>query len=198
MWDPPYRNPGFESAAGDVRSETPNGNDGTHDDAEDGAESQTEAERSRSPTTEPDTLRTVDVELIWTRFEMEGPWRSSSTDEGDDTTLSVFMVISWPVQELVDHTAEFDSAGQRLRTLIDLFDVLRGQKPVIASRSRIEDGRFVGWLSYVDVLTAHDAFLTLREALRVRGLTIKLYTRDERVPFAWYGKGHQPVMSESA
>jgi len=39
-----------------------------------------------------------------------------------------------------------------------------------------------------------DAFLTLRDTFRTRGLTVKLYTRDERIPFDWYGAGHQPIM----
>ena len=121
-----------------------------------------------------------------------------STQEGDDATLSVCLVISWPPHELVDRAAEFTSTGETLRSLIDLFESLRAQKPVIAARSRIEDGQFVGWLSYVDVLTAQDAFLFLRDTFRARGLTVKLYTRDERVPFDWYGAGHQPVMSHAS
>ena len=111
-------------------------------------------EEAQSSITEPDELRTVDVELIWTRFEKEGSGKLLSTQEGDDATLSVCLVISWPPHELVDRAAEFTSTGETLRSLIDLFESLRGQKPVIAARSRIEDGQFVGWLSYVDVLTA--------------------------------------------
>jgi hypothetical protein len=138
------------------------------------------------------------VELIWTRFEKEGSGKLLSTQEGDDATLSVCLVISWPPHELVDCAADFTSTGETLRSLIDLFESLRAQKSVIAARSRIEDGQFVGWLSYVDVLTAQDAFLTLRDTFRGRGLTVKLYTRDERVPFDWYGAGHQPVMSDAS
>ena len=153
---------------------------------------------AQSSIPEPDELRIVDVELIWTRFEKEGSGRLLSTQEGDDTTLSVCLVISWPPHELLDRAAEFISTGSTLRFVIALFESLRGQKPVIAARSRIEDGRFVGWLSYVDVLTAQDSFLYLRDTCRTRGLTVKLYTRDERVPFDWYGAGHEPVMSHAS
>jgi hypothetical protein len=138
------------------------------------------------------------MELIWTRFEKEGSGRLLSTQEGDDVTLSVCLVISWPPHELVDRAAEFTSTGEILRALIHLFEGLRGQKSVIAARSCIEDGRFVGWLSCLDVLTAQDAFLALRDALQAHGLTVTLCTRDERVPFDWYGSTHQPVMSHGS
>ena len=71
-----------------------------------------------------------------------------------DVTLSVCLVISWPPHELVDRAAEFTSTGETLHTLIDIFEGLGHQKSVIVARSRMEDGRFVGWLSFIDVLTA--------------------------------------------
>jgi hypothetical protein len=148
-----------------------------------------------SPGVDPDKIRTVDVELIWTRFEKDGPTRLMSDREADDMTLSVCTVIAWPPTDLVDRTAELPSAAEVLRTLIDHFERLRGQQGVVAARSRIEDGRFVGWLSYPDVLTAQDAFFQLRDTLRNRGLTVKLQTRDERVPFDWYGPDDPPVIT---
>jgi hypothetical protein len=147
---------------------------------------------------DPARIQTVDVELIWTRFEKDGPSRLLAGRETDDTTLSVCMVISWPETGLVDRTAEFPGGAEILRTLIDLFERLRQQKAVVAARSRIEDGRFVGWLSYPDVLTGQDAVLTLRDTFRTRGLTIKLHTRDERVPFDWHTETHAPVMSQAS
>jgi hypothetical protein len=140
----------------------------------------------------------VDVELIWTRFEKDGPARLLDRRDADDATLSVYMVLSWPEADLVDRTAEFPGGAEILRGLIDLFDRLRADEAVVAGRSRIEDGRFVGWLSYPDVLTAQDAVLTLRETSRARGLTIKLQTRDERIPFDWAAGDHAPVMSQAS
>jgi hypothetical protein len=147
---------------------------------------------------DPARLRSVDVELIWTRFEKDGPARLLSQRNTDDATLSVCIVMSWPDAKLVDHTAEFPGGAEILRTLIDLFDRLRKQERVVAARSRIEDGRFVGWLSYPDVLTAQDAVLALRETFRTRGLIIKLQTRDERIPFDWHDQAHSPVMSQAS
>jgi hypothetical protein len=193
IWSPLFTKP--TPVTHDDSDETAQEAGGTDPDPEDDDRSETVYQEARSTIAEPDELRTVDVELIWTRFEKEGSGKLLSTQEGDDATLSVCLVISWPPHDLVDRAPEFTSTGETLRSLIDLFESLRSQKPVIAARSRIEDGQFVGWLSYVDVLTAQDAFLALRDTFRGRGLTVKLYTRDERVPFDWYGAGHQPVMS---
>jgi hypothetical protein len=143
-------------------------------------------------------IRTVDVELIWTRFEKDGPARLLAERDADDSTLSVCMVISWPEAGLVDRTAEFPGGAEILRTLIDLFERLRNQEAIVAARSRIEDGRFVGWLSYPDVLTAQDAVLAVRDTFRTRGLTIKLQTRDERIPCDWHSEAHAPVMSQAS
>jgi hypothetical protein len=198
IWSPPFSEPGSTSTARDDSDETIRSGGGKRSEPEDEDRSETVSQGAQSPITEPDELRIVDVELIWTRFEKEGSRRLLSTQEGDDTTLSVCLVISWPPHELVDRAADFTSTSETLRSLIDLFESLRSQRPVIAARSRIEDGQFVGWLSYVDVLTAQDAFLDLRDTFRDRGLTVKLYTRDERVPFDWYGTGHHPVMSDAS
>jgi hypothetical protein len=147
---------------------------------------------------DPARLRNVDVELIWTRFEKDAPARLLSNGHTDDATLSVCLVISWPDAELVDRTAEFPDGAEILRTLIDLFDRLRRQDGMVAARSRIEDGRFVGWLSYPDVLNAQDAVLALRETCHAHGLTIKLRTRDERIPFDWHAQAHAPLMSQAS
>ncbi len=130
---------------------------------------------------EPDELRRVNVELVWTRYEKDAVGPFSLTQEADDATLSVCMVISWPPHALVDRAVEFPSSGETLHTLIELFGQLRTGS-VVAARSQIEDGRFVGWLSYPDVSAAGDAFLFVRETLQSRGLIPRLQTRDVLLP----------------
>ena len=160
-----------------------NGNGSHVDDEPDEAERPSSTSgTTESPRVDSGRIRTVGVELIWTRFDKAEPTRSLSGREEDDVTLSVCMVIAWPPEDLVNRTAEFPAAAETLRTLIDLFERLRRQEAVVAARSRIEDGRFVGWLSYPDVLTAQDAIIDLRETFRTRGLTIKLQTRNGASP----------------
>ncbi len=151
-----------------------------------------------SPGCEPAELRTVEIELIWTRFENDRPGVRLEELDGSDSTLSVCLVIAWPSDEFVDQTTQFAGSAVTLRGLIDLFEQLRGEPAVVAGRSRIEDGRFVGWLSYPDVVAAQDAFLKLRETFQTRGLRAKLHTRDERVPYAWAGESQPSVISRAS
>jgi curved DNA-binding protein CbpA len=130
----------------------------------------------------PDELGTVNVELVWTRYERGALAPFSSSQETDETTLSVCMVISWPPHSLLDRAAEFPASGETLHALIELLEQLRTGGSVVAARSRIEDGRFVAWLSYPDVPAAGDAFHFLRETLQSHGLTARLQTRDVVLP----------------
>ena len=140
----------------------------------------------------------MDVELIWTRFERDGSEGFSIAEQEDDATLSVCLVLLWPPQALVECATDFGDAGKVLHALIGLFEELRQRGSVITARSRIEDGRFVGWLSYPSVLAAQDAFFALRETAQTRGLTVKLHTRDERIPMDSRATLDEPVMSRGA
>ena len=154
---------------------------GPHSDATADEEPAPASQESAEFRPEPDELRRVNVELVWTRYEKDALSQFSSTQEADDATLSVCMVISWPPHSLVDCAAEFPSSGETLHTLIELFEQLRTGS-VVAARSQIEDGRFVAWLSYPNVPTAGDAFLYVRETLQSRGLSPRLQTRDVVLP----------------
>jgi DnaJ domain len=157
-----------------------------------------DASASETPGVDPDDFHVIEAELIWTRFESDRTARPWSLSEENEETLSVCLVISWPKPHLVARAAELNKAGEILRTLIALFDHLGGSTSVVARRSRIEDGRFVGWLSYPDVLTAQDAFLSLRNIVRAQGLTVRLQTVDERIPFAWRSASQEPFMSAAS
>lgn len=146
----------------------------------------------QSPTsTFPPTVAeflTVDVELVWIRFELAGDLKERLQEESTTTTLSVCMVISWPRTSLVKHVAEFPDAAEKLRLVIESFEHLRGQEQVLGSRSRIEDGQFVGWLSYPNVLQAEAGFQILQKTLSVHDLRVSLRTRDEPLPTEWMNR----------
>jgi len=128
----------------------------------------------------PPTLvefRTIDVELVWIRFELAGALKERPHEELATTTLSVCMVISWPRTSLVKHAAEFPNAAEKLRLVIETFEDLRGREQVLGSRSCIEDGQFVGWLSYTNVVQAKAGFQRLRETLSAHDLRVSLRTR---------------------
>ncbi len=127
----------------------------------------------------PGIFQQVEVELIWIRF-------ATAAEDAEGSTLSVCMVVSWPLRSAVARAAEYADLGATLRWVIDAFDVARQSGP-LAARPRIEDGQFVGWLSFPDVPAAQSAFLRLRDALRRRGLSVHLQTRDEIIPENWSG-----------
>jgi curved DNA-binding protein CbpA len=142
--------------------------------------SQARAKASASPSGQ---FRTVEAELVWIRCE--GSPRLTTSAQLAAMTLSVCLVISWPEAALVRRSADYPDAAENLRVVIQAFDHLKTQSTVIDSRSRIEDGQFVGWLSYPNVLHAETAFHALRDELELHKLGISLRTRDELVPVDW-------------
>jgi DnaJ domain len=146
----------------------------------------------------PDELRRVNVELVWTRHERDAAAQFPSSEGADDATLSVCMVISWPPHSLLDRAAEFPSSGESMRTLIELFEHLRTRGSAVAAKSRIEDGQFVAWLSYPDVVAASDAFLLVRETLQSQGLIPKLKTRDIRLSSDHDAAVEEPVAAQAS
>jgi hypothetical protein len=66
--------------------------------------------------------------------------------------------------------------------LIEVFEQLRTSGGALATRSRIEDGRFVAWLSYPDILAGEQAIRRLRETLLIRSLIPTLRTRELVLP----------------
>ncbi|MFO0890904.1 MAG: J domain-containing protein [Isosphaeraceae bacterium] len=147
----------------------------------------TSATRSRPEGTDP--LRrqffTVDAELVWIRCEGSPLPGAGARARGTAMTLSVCLVVSWPRAALVRRSVDFPEAGETLSLVIRAFDHLRAQPAVIDSRSRIEDGQFVGWLSYPSVVDAEDAFHALSQELSIHRLGVNLCTRDEQVPAEW-------------
>ncbi|WP_165252439.1 J domain-containing protein [Paludisphaera soli] len=158
-----------------------------------GASAAWEPEPPSEPRAEPPgVFQMVEVELIWIRFDMaEDPGRDASATTSDAAsaegpTLSVCMVVSWPLRSLVSRSAEYAHLGDTLRHVIEAFEKLP-RSEAQATRSRIEDGRFVGWASFPDVVAAQAGFLALRDDLQAHDLTVHLQTRDEIIPASWAG-----------
>ncbi len=129
-------------------------------------------------------FHTLDAELVWIRFELADR-APELHEEPAATTLSVCLVITWPRTALVRHAPGFPDAAEKLRLVIETFGELRGQERALSSRSRIEDGQFVGWLSYPNVLQAETAFQHLQKSLEAHAMRVTLHTRDEPLPMEW-------------
>ena len=98
------------------------------------------------------------------------------------------MVISWPKAPFVTRAVQFADTPETLHHVIDSFELLRSQTPTLATRSRIEDGQFVGWLSYPDVVQAMMGYESLKNTLSSHHLQVELRTRDEQIPQEWQGR----------
>ena len=136
----------------------------------------------------PVEFQTVEAELIWIRFAFAGTPAAPLDQEESQTTLSVCMVISWPKAPFITRAVQFADAPETLHHVIDSFELLRNQAPTLASRSRIEDGQFVGWLSYPDVVQAMMGYESLKNTLSSHHIQIELRTRDEQIPQEWQGR----------
>lgn len=154
-----------------------------------------ESDSVQNPGRTLDEFRVVHVDLVWMRFELGGARSFTAGSDEDAETLSVCLVMSWPPTHLVSRTTELNAAADCLRQIVDLFNAVQNSSQVLRGRSRIEDGRFVGWLSYPNVLAAQDAFLSIRDSLKDKGLSVKLQTFDEHIPVAWCHEAREPVPS---
>ena len=72
-----------------------------------------------------------------------------------------------------------------LAALGEIFDAMIIGTRVINSRSRVEDDRFAGWLSYSSFDRSSKALQGLHQALRHRGLGLRQWSRDLFIPRAW-------------
>ncbi len=156
------------------------------------------------------SFKTVEVELVWIRFVSEPESaRDDPTivEEPGESTLSVCLIVSWPPASAIDDAIDHPEAPATLRSVIDVFESLKHGAGPMASRSCIEEGRFVGWMSYPDVIQAETAFKRFRQGVARPGLSIRLLTRQERLPFQWRAgfqaqpqprenrNGHRPIFS---
>jgi DnaJ domain len=171
------------SAAGSDADTT--GSDGAGTATDEGAEFPSQSQEVSPP---PVDFQTVETELIWIRFAFAGTPEAPLDHEESQTTLSVCMVISWPKAPYVTRAVEFANAPETLHHVIDSFELLRNQAPTLASRSRIEDGQFVGWLSYPDVVQAMMGYESLKNTLSSHHIQVELRTRDEQIPQEWQGQ----------
>lgn len=55
-----------------------------------------------------DEFQSVEVDLIWMRFETDGPVEVLSVSGESEGTLSVCLVVSWPATNLVSRAVEYD------------------------------------------------------------------------------------------
>ena len=72
-----------------------------------------------------------------------------------------------------------------MSALHEVFDQMIITTRVVTSRSREDEDRFAGWLSYSNFDRAWKSVNTLHELLRARGLGMRQWSRDLFIPRGW-------------
>jgi hypothetical protein len=126
----------------------------------------------------------VEVEKLWIRHRPTDLWNSVG-DAPDDRFLSCSLNIAWPEASLAARAWAIPDAEAHLRTLTEVFEEIRTLTATVASNHRIEDDRFVGWLSYASVNQALLGFRQLRRTLHSHCFRLKEWTRDLIIPRDW-------------
>jgi hypothetical protein len=103
----------------------------------------------------------------------------------DQRFLSCSLNLSWPDATRADRALPIADGARILTDLSEIFDSLILSTRVVNSRSRIEDDRFSGWLSYSSFDRSWKAVQSLHGLLRARGLGLRHWSRDLFLPRAW-------------
>ena len=138
-------------------------------------------------TTECDPSRIVGVELLCVRYlwdDAEYLWLTQRAPD-EDRFLSCNLNISWPDQGAAERAETIRDQAAILSTLHEVFDQMIITTRVVTSRSRDDEDRFAGWLSYSNFDRAWKSVNTLHELLRARGLGLRQWSRDLFIPRGW-------------
>jgi hypothetical protein len=134
-----------------------------------------------------DPSRIIAVEHLCVRYlwdDVSYVWLGQGVPE-EQRFLSCSLNLNWPDSARLDPLAAIPGQAEILATLGELFDATIIGTRVINSRSRVEEGRFAGWLSYSSFDRSYKALQGLQHALRRRGLGLRQWSRDLFIPRAW-------------
>jgi hypothetical protein len=142
-----------------------------------------------------DPARMVAVELLCVRYlwdDAEYLWLTQAAPDAD-RFLSCNLNITWPDRGPTNPAAAAQDAAPIstpdspaiTTTLQEIFDHLIITTRVVASRSRVQEDRFAGWLSYSNFDRAWKCVNTLHELARSRGLGLRQWSRDLFIPRGW-------------
>jgi hypothetical protein len=136
---------------------------------------------------ELDPCRIVALELLCVRYlwdDADYLWLTQRAPD-DDRFLSCNLNISWPDQGADERAGTTSDRASILASLHEVFDQLIINTRVVTSRSRGDDDRFAGWLSYSNFDRAWKAVNTMHELLQARGLGLRQWSRDLFIPRGW-------------
>jgi hypothetical protein len=129
----------------------------------------------------------VGVEHLCVRYQWDDVnylWLTQRAPD-EERFLSCCINLTWPDPALADKAAPVSDRSAIIAAVSEAFDQTIIGTRVVLSRSRVEDDRFAGWLSYPNFDRSWKAVTTLHENLRHRGLGMRQWSRDLFVPRQW-------------
>jgi hypothetical protein len=133
-----------------------------------------------------DPTKIVAVELLCVRFlwdDADYLWLTQRAPD-EERFLSCNLNLSWPDQTSTQAEPITDPSAM-VTILQEIFDHMIITSRVVSSRSRVQDDRFGGWLSYSSFDRAWGAVNTMHKLLRSRGLGLRQWSRDLFIPRGW-------------
>lgn len=126
-----------------------------------------------------DPWRSVAVEIVRARRRVDDVIELVGGDRGRKGLIGSLQ-LWWPDPALPRVPARDERIAEILEQLVQVFDRLRDQTPVLSARaeSDLDEGRFECRLTFADGGLAWRAFKTLRTLLNVRNLGVRQWTRD--------------------
>jgi hypothetical protein len=131
--------------------------------------------------------RIVAIEHLCVRYQWDDVnylWLTQRAPD-EERFLSCCVNLIWPDPKLGEKGSIVSDQSTILAALSEAFDQTIISTRVVQSRSRVEDDRFAGWLSYTSFDRSWKAINVLHEHLKQRGLGMRQWSRDLFVPRQW-------------
>jgi hypothetical protein len=129
----------------------------------------------------------VAAELFCVRYlwdDADYLWLTQGVPD-EERFLSCNLILMWPDPTWNEREgARFDRSAT-LVVLHDLFDHLIINTRAVSSRSRVDDDRFAGWISYSNFDRSYKSITTLHQFLLGHGLGLRQWSRDLFIPRNW-------------
>jgi hypothetical protein len=131
--------------------------------------------------------RLVATELLCVRYlwdEADYLWLTQRVPD-EERFLSCNLNLIWPDPAWIDRDDTSLDPSTTIALLREIFDHLIINTRAVSSRSRDDDDRFAGWISYSNFDRSWKAVNTLHEFLMGHGLGLKQHSRDLFIPRTW-------------
>lgn len=126
--------------------------------------------------------RTVIVDVIWMRYEVEDVLELLKKSPKADRHLSGSLHLQWPDPAVAAQALALPDARSIVAELTTLYQWLRARPDVLTSNLQTDRGRFEARLTYASGPVAWSVFKVLHPAINAASLGVRQWTRDVTIP----------------